>query len=184
MNKIKQKSFPKLILVSLSLILVLESIFLVIMVKRIDKLPKNLPEMAILSLEPREGSFQISKEFEVKIILDTGGFETDATDVRLKFDPQILAVNKIQEGKVYDNYPAKRIDQQDGTIIINGITSLNKTFKGKGIFASIYFKGLKPGKASLIFEYAPDSTIDSNVVASKIAKDVLGEVGGASLEIN
>ena len=184
MGKVKQKSFPKLILVSLSFVLVLESILLVIMVKKIDKPPKDLPEMAALSFEPEQGSFQISQEFEVKIILNTGSFETDATDVRLKFDPQILAVNKIQEGKIYDSYPAKRIDQQDGTIIINGITSLNKTFKGKGIFASIYFKGLKSGKTSLILEYAPDSTIDSNVVASKIARDVLGGVGGASIEIN
>lgn len=184
MSKIRQKSFPKLVLMSLSLILVLESILLVVMVKKINKPPVNLPKMAVLSLEPGEGSFQIGQEFEAKIILDTGSFETDATDVRLKFDPQILTVNKIQEGKIYDNYPAKRTDQQDGVIIINGITSLNKTFKGKGIFASIYFKGLKPGKTSLILEYAPNSTIDSNVVASKIAKDVLGEVGGASLEIN
>jgi hypothetical protein len=172
------------ILISLSLLLVLESVVLIFLAKKVGKSKPNEPKMAVLSLEPAQGSFKVGEEFEVKIILDTGDWETDATDVRLRFPSQILSVGKITEGKIYDDYPAKRIDLENGVIIINGITSLTKTFGGKDVFAIITFKGIKPGPANLIFEFAPSSTTDSNVVATGIAKDVLGEVEGASIEIS
>ena len=142
------------------------------------------PKSAKIYFEPSLKSYKKGEEFEVKIMVDTGDYETDATDVRFSFNPQVLAVQKIVPGTLYDDYPAKRTDSENGVIIINGITSLTKTFKGEGIFATVVFKGTKPGKANLIFEFTPDSTTDSNVVATKIAKDVLSEVEGASLEIN
>jgi len=179
MKKISSKN---IILIILILLLILESFFLVYFYKK-TKEEKKSSKMASLFFEPKEGKFKVGEEFEVKIFVDTGDYQTDATDVRLNFNPQILQVTKITEGKIYDDYPAKRVDLENGVIIINGITSLIKTFKGKDIFAVVTFKGIKPGIANLIFEFEPSSTTDSNVVASGIAKDVLGEVEGASIEI-
>jgi len=149
-----------------------------------EKKIESQSQGAKIYFEPSLKSYKKGEEFEVKIILDTGNFETDAADVRFGFNPQVLAVQKIIPGTIYDDYPAKRTDLEKEIIIINGITSLSKTFKGKGVFTTVVFKGLKPGKANLIFEFTPDSTTDSNVVATKIAKDVLEEVEGASIEIN
>jgi len=139
--------------------------------------------MAVLKVEPNQGKFKLGESFQVKILLDTKEWQTDAADIRLRFPPQMLSVSKIIPGQIYDDYPAQKVDADNGVIIINGISFLNKTFGGKGIFATLILKGIKPGNANLIFEYTPSSTTDSNVVATKIAKDVLGEVEGASFEI-
>jgi len=187
-----------LVLAILSLVLIGESAFLIYLFSNQFSSPnssigssagkggeptKEIPRTAILSLEPKEGSFKVGEEFKIKIILDTKEYPADAVDVRLKFNPQVLRVVKIEPGKIFDDYPAKRADTEAGVIIINGITGLTKTFQGKDTFAEITFKGNKAGKAEFLFEYEPSSTVDSNVVAAKIAKDVLGEVEGASIEI-
>lgn len=178
---IKNKNF---ILIILSLFLILESAVMIFIIRKNEFSQTPKKKMAFLSLEPKNGSFKVGEEFEIKIILDTEEWETDATDVRLSYEPQILKVVKIIPGKIYDDYPTKKADEERKVIVINGITSLSRTFKGKDIFATLVLKGLKPGRANLIFEFALGSTTDSNVVASGIAKDILEEVEGASFEIN
>lgn len=172
-----------LILVALSLFLTLESAILIFLVKKTKSTHVPKPKMAVLKAEPSQGKYKVGEEFEVKIVLDTGDYETDATDVRLTFNPQVLMVTKITPGTIYDDYPAKKVDEEREVIVIYGITSLTKTFKGKDTFATITFKGMRSGQANLIFEFTPSSTTDSNVVATGIAKDVLEEVEGASIEI-
>lgn len=187
-RKVKKVSsisnFKDRLIAGLFLVLILESTLLVFMAKKISPSQNKSSKMAVLSLDPSSGSFKVGQEFEVKIILDTGDYETDAADIRLSFEPKILAVTKISQGKIYDDYPAKRVDLERGVVIINGVASIASSFKGREVFATISFKGLKPGKTDLIFEFAPLSTTDSNVVATRIAKDVLGEIEGASLEIS
>lgn len=139
---------------------------------------------ASLRFEPKEGLYKKGEKFEVEIILNTGDYETDATDVRFEFNSKVLAAEKILPGIVYDDYPAQKVNTENGLIVINGITSLTKTFKGEGVFATVVFKGISPGKSPLMFEFSPSSTTDCNVVATKIAKDVLGGVEGAAIEIN
>jgi len=171
------------ILIGLMVFLSFEA-FLLLFVAKVNKpQPPKVEQKSVgLYLEPAEGSFAVNQEFEVKVILDTGDFATDATDVRLDFDPAVLEVSKVTPGQIYDDYPAKRIDSANGVVVINGITSLTKTFKGRDTFATLTVKGLKKGKAVLLLEFSPGATNDSNVVATKIAKDVLSEVEGAGFE--
>lgn len=139
---------------------------------------------AILHLEAENRTLKVGETVEVKVILDTGDYETDATDVWLNYDPKAVMVTKVTEGKIYDSYPAKRIDANKGVVVVNGITSLTKTFKGRDVFAVFTVKALKKGKTGLIIEFTSGSNTDSNVVATKISKDILGEAEGIELEIN
>jgi len=181
------KKFPinkNWLLAALSLVLILESMVLASWLKDRKMSVDTQPRGAVLQLEPNQGNFEVGKEFTVKVLLDTGEYETDATDVRLSYDPLVLEGVKIEPGTIYDAYPTKRFSQDDGAVIIYGITSVSTTFKGVGEFAQVTFKAKKPGKTNLIFEYVPESTKDSNVVATKLAKDILSRVEGATIEIN
>lgn len=177
--------YPKKILIFCGLIIIIFLLALALFWrgKILKSSQPQVKRMATLVLEPKEGSFKAGAEFKVKIIVDTGDYETDATDVRLSYNPQIVSVTKIAEGKIYDNYPAKRIDTVTGVVVINGITGPSNTFKGKDVFATLNLKGLKKGKLILTLEFNPEATNDCNVVATKIAKDVLREVEGGVYEI-
>lgn len=145
----------------------------------------NLPEenSVNLRLEPETGKFKIGEEFFVEILLDTGGYQTDATDVRINYDPQMLQVLKIDEGKLYDSYLAKRFDPKEGAIIVYAVAPEGKVYQGAGVFARLLIKGLKTGTTFLNFDFESGETVDSNVVASKIGRDVLEKVGNCQIEI-
>jgi hypothetical protein len=174
------------VLVGLFSFLLLEMGILVFLSRGNQRLPKQeelIAGKAILELRPKEGRFKVGEEFSIEVVLDTGNYETDATDFRLSFDPKILSVVRIAEGKIYDSYLAKRIDQVNGEVVINAIAPEAKTFQGRGIFATLFLKGLKPGGSNLNISFLPGSTTDSNVVAAKISKDVLAKVENADLVI-
>ena len=174
------------ILVGLLFFLVVEVGILSLLSNRAKKLPNKdalVEGKAVLMLQPKEGKFKIGEEFKTEVVLDTGNYKTDATDFRLSFDPKILSVIKIEEGGIYDSYLTKRIDQTRGELIINAIASESKTFKGQEIFATIYWKGLKKGQAELKINFVPGETIDTNVVATEVSKDILGRVENASFKI-
>jgi hypothetical protein len=181
--KIGRKVSPRAILLGLGVVFVVSLIILVLMSRRTNNTPKLEAKKASLRLEPGSGSFKVGEEFVVKIILDTGDFETDATDVRISYDPTMVTITKVTEGQIYDDYPAKRIDSGNGMVIVNAITSLTKTFKGKETFAALNLKGIKKGKAVLLIAFNPGATNDSNVVGTKISKDILEEAEGATFEI-
>lgn len=174
------------ILVGLLFFLVLEAGLLSFLSKRANKLSDKSTSTegrAILKLQPKEGKFKVGEEFKTEVILDTGNYKTDATDFRLSFDPKVLVAVRIEEGKTYDSYLAKRIDQIRGELIVNAIAPESKTFEGQGVFATVYWRGVKEGQTELKINFIPGVTTDTNVVATEVAKDILGEVENASFKI-
>jgi len=183
-KRLKINLSQKGILIGLTIFLFFEAGLLFLIIRHYQPSPAKVQTRpAFLRLEPATGTFKVGQEFAVKVMVDTGDFETDATDVRLNFDPTAVVVTQIVPGQIYDDYPAKRVDNATGLAVINGITSLTRTYKGKDTFATLMMKGLKKGKAVLLLEFSPGATNDCNVVATKIAKDVLEQAEGASFEI-
>ncbi len=147
-----------------------------------------------LSLSPSSGTYRVGRNFQVKIILDTGGHETFGTDVFLKYNPRDLEVQdsdptkagvQIMPGTLYSIYVGNQVT--DGKISISGIAQPGaEGYKGVGTFATVTFKALRPAYPSLVkFDFTRGSTTDCNVVGiigSPI--DLLMRVGNGSYTLS
>lgn len=146
---------------------------------------------ASLKLDPNSAALNVGDNLQVKILLDTGGLETDGAEVFYLHYPQdILEVIdadaaksgvQILAGSLYPNTLSNIVLPSKGTIDFSQVTAGGQKFKGSGVLATVNFKAKKSGKAELYFDFKKDATTDSNVVS--LGADALAFVNVADLII-
>lgn len=123
-------------------------------------------------LKSSETSVVIGKTFTVTINL-TGGEPTLGTDMVLSYDKDRLVVTKVQASSLYPTYNPvgeKRIDQENGVVTLSGSGGIGKTVPAEGEFATITFKAIKPGQATIVVDYTPGETNKSGIIDPKGAE--------------
>lgn len=150
---------------------------------------------ASLSFDPLTGSLNRGCSVAVNVVVNTGTTagsvaQTDGTDAIIKYDPAIfsVAVNSIQDGTIYSDYPGNSVDTAAGKISISGLASVSQAFSGTGVLATINFtvKADAPLQTTkLTFEYTSDPaiTVDSNIVERQTVADVLRTVNNSQYTI-
>lgn len=137
---------------------------------------------ATLSLSPLKSSVLIGGTFNVDIYLDTTGANTDGIDIKyLNFNPALLEVQQILPGTLYPSTQVNNFDNAAGTINFSQITTGGSTYNGSGTLATITFKAIATGKATLTFDFELDNTTDTNVASAGV--DVLMDADGGSYKI-
>lgn len=180
---------PRVVFVILGVLLVVElylgakTLLSPIKKPQTTPLPQKLTQKATLTLSTELTNYLVGQEVLVKVILSTGSYQTDGTDVLIQFDPQVLepADNFFEKGTLYQDYPGVRKDQLKGTVSASGITVSSGGFKGTGVFGTFKFKAKKVGKSLVELKFTPSSTTDSNIIESNSAKDLLEE--GSKVEV-
>lgn len=138
-------------------------------------------------LKASKNSYKIGENIAVTIDLSSQK-PTDGTDVIIVYDPKKLQVvpasakTPVAVGNLYNNYPLNKVDEATGRISISGITSQTNGVIAKGVFGTINFKAIAAGPAKIMVDFTPGSTVDSNIIETKTAKDILSGVN--NLEIN
>lgn len=137
---------------------------------------------ATLSLSPSSGTFNKSCSFNLDVVVDTGGADTDGTDAILMYDSSRFTAQKITNGSVYPDFPGNNISESSGKITISGLASVSSPFSGKGTLATISFSvkdTASTGVTQVKFDFDPNDkakTTDSNVVQRGTIVDVLNSV--------
>lgn len=146
------------------------------------------PEVqSTIILKALKSEFKLGENLPVTIELSTAK-STDGTDVVIIYDPKKLQVVSgaskapVTVGSLYNEYPSNKIDENTGRIFISGVTSQANGVVGNGVFGSITFKAKVAGPTTISIDFTPNSTVDSNIIETKTAKDVL--TGVNNLEIN
>lgn len=149
------------------------------------------PAQVILQANKQE--LKVGEELMVDILVDTGGKPTDGSDVILNFDPKTLAVqfssvsgklSPVLPGMVYGSFPINTLDSTGSKIVISGISSVGATFSGQGSLGSVTFKAIAPGSTTVAVDFILGSTVDSNIIESNSAKDILTNVKNLNLQIS
>ncbi|OGY23146.1 MAG: hypothetical protein A2172_02085 [Candidatus Woykebacteria bacterium RBG_13_40_15] len=132
----------------------------------------NAAENEIL-LDPAEKSLRMGDEFKVDILISTREKLLGA-DVKIIFDPTVIEVLGIEDGKAFKLTPLKV--SKDGSISIVGLAESKNKFSGKAVFATLKLKAKDAGDTKLKIAFSKGSTTDSNLTKEK-ATDVLTKVG-------
>lgn len=160
---------------------------------------KNLPvtevkkggsaPLASASLRSSKTTARVSEKIKVDINLASSR-QTDGSDIIVLYNPNLLALvpvdvlrAPVKVGNIYDDYPVNSVDEQAGRITVSGITAKAGGVVPQGLFGSITFEAKAPGIAQIAFDYTKGKTIDTNVIETKTAQDVLDEVHNLELNI-
>ncbi|KND48701.1 MAG: penicillin-resistant dd-carboxypeptidase-like protein [Parcubacteria bacterium C7867-003] len=147
-------------------------------------------DAATLILTPSSGSVSSGQTISVDIMLDTKGEDIDGVDVySLNYNPAILEVVdssssasgvQITPGSLFPITLTNKVTS--GVIQFSQVTSGGTSYKGSGKLATITFKGIANGTASVTFNFTPGSTSDTNVAGG--GSDKLTSVGSGSYTVS
>lgn len=127
---------------------------------------------ATLQFSPASGSHSTGQSFDVEIKVDTGSQDTTSTDAVIIFDNKLLSVSNVTYGQFYSTVLHS---EQNSKLYISGMVDSAGTVKnGTGTLATVSFKGLTAGSATLTFECEAGRTDESNVSKNDVdSTDIL-----------
>lgn len=145
--------------------------------------------VASLSLTSSSGTFNRSCSYNLDVMVDTGGAETDGTDAILIYDATRFTITSsdITPGTIYPEYPGLSVE--GGKISISGFSSASQSFKGSGKLATLKLtipQTAPTGATQIKFDFDANDktkTSDSNVVERGTIADVLNSVTNGSYTI-
>lgn len=112
--------------------------------------PRQEKPEVILSLNPKADVFQVDKDFQVELIIDTLDKEVWGADLKIAFDPGALIIKKVDPGDFF-NRPLvleNQVDKQKNQVSFS-IGSLEAA-KGEGVLAILEVRPIRTGKTSLV----------------------------------
>jgi len=127
-----------------------------------------------LFLSPTSGNY--SGDFNLEIRIDTGSQAAGGADILLEFPKNLLSAQKVIKGTVFSEVFSS-IKNDEGRLLISAYfpyTESEKSYTGtNGLIATISFKPLSSGTASVNFVCNPNSTNESNIVEKINSKDII-----------
>ena len=146
---------------------------------------------ASLAVSPSSQSVTVGQIFTVSVILNTSGQAIDGTDITyLNFNPALLQVEddntslsgiQITPGLLMPITVSNSADNALGRIQLSQVAAGGTSFNGQGTLASIRFRALVSGTASVTFNFTAGNTQDTNVAAAGV--DLLTSVTNGSYTI-
>lgn len=143
---------------------------------------------ATLALSPASGSYATGDIFSVNIVLNTQGSQIQGVDiVYLNYNPVLLEVQdddagvagaQIAQGALMATTALNSVDAGSGRIGFSQVTTSGVSYAGSGALATVRFKALSEGTASVTFNVTSGSTVDTNVASN--GADILASATGGS----
>lgn len=121
---------------------------------------------ASLSLSPASASKLIGEVFNVDVVVDTGGDPAAGVSAIVNYDTAHLTAVQVTAGTVLAGTPlTNTINSSTGTIQYD-TGNLSNNFTGRGTVATIQFRALAAGSATVNYVFNPNSTVNSSIVAA------------------
>jgi len=140
-------------------------------------------ELRIASSASQSAVLQSGQNYRLEIWLNTSKQDSIGTDAVINYDPDMLRLNSVTAGDIFDNYPEASFSAKTGIIQISGVSPKSLSYKGQGILGSVLFSPLQKGSTKLSFEFIKGDTRESNVISADTGRDILSGVQNLSLTI-
>ena len=122
---------------------------------------------ASLQFDPTTKSTSKNENFEIKLDIDAGTNEILAADVKVTYDQALLEVVKIDNGTYFPTIGKSEFEEIQGKIYWEGIVNDPGDFKtGTGTLATVTFKALADGTATIKYICTPGETGDDSNIAN------------------
>lgn len=138
----------------------------------------------IYSVNPPRLIKNIGDQFSLDIIYNVGETKLDGADAIVRFDPALLEVTDITEGKTFESYPRKTIDNVKGLVKVTGFREIeNERTRKDNVFFSLAVTAKRTGAVKVQFDFEKDKTNLSTLVESKSSRNILGQTKFSAINI-
>ena len=130
---------------------------------------------ASFSLSPASAIKSVGDVFSVDIVLDTGTDAVSGATAILRYDITKLQVQdddgaaagiQIKQGAIFNQTPlTNSVDTTAGQVRYDS-GSLGSSYTGRGTMATIRFRAMTTGAATVSYVFDPNSTTDTSLVAA------------------
>ena len=126
---------------------------------------------AMLDFDKESAEISTGETVDISVRIDSGSEQISSTDAYVLYDPGLLEVLEIQAG---DYFPTVVSNITSGRLYIAGLVDDASTSEtGTGLVATITFKGLSKGEATLAYDcqdgvYNSSKIIQNDVDATNI----------------
>lgn len=147
----------------------------------------NTKTSAVIILSASKASVKVGETFAVSVNISSRD-ATGGTDIVILYDPTLVSVENnvsgaMNVGSIYHDYSINS-DDKKGKITVSGISSATEAPIASGLFGTVTFKAIKPGKAEVKLDFTKGSTTDTNVISTKDLSDILEAVQNVEVLIN
>lgn len=127
---------------------------------------------AYLTLEPQTRTAAPAETFSVDVKINTDGEKVTSADALFNFNSSILSVSSVTPG---DFFPQNFKTTTSSQIYVGGaIQNATESRTGSGLLATINFKAVGSGTATLGYDCTAGKTSDSNITKDdRNATDIL-----------
>ena len=137
---------------------------------------------ASLSFNPASKTVAPNETFNVAVVVNTGGAETDGVDALVRYDGNKLEFVSAAMGTLYSQVLTPNpTPTTAGQLTLGAAAASGESYNGTGTLATITFKAIAEGTANVYYDFTSGSTTDSNVVYQ--GEDLLGSISNASYTI-
>ena len=146
---------------------------------------------ASLALSPQTALLAAGDIFLAAITLDTKGNAVDGVDIfYLNYNPSLLEVQdddsvmsgtQIDQGSLMPNTLLNSVDASSGKISFSQVADASSSYVGVGTLATVRFKALAAGTASVTFDFVSGNTADTNAASDGV--DILTAVTNGTYTI-
>jgi len=121
---------------------------------------------AFLKFDKTTATVAVGATFTLEAIVDAGSDQITSTDMWILYDPALLEAQTVASGTFF---PVVTNSISAGKIYVAGLITDAGTYKtGSGTVATITFKGLKNGTATLSYDCRADVSNSSKVIKNAV----------------
>lgn len=142
---------------------------------------QNQQAQGRLLLKPATQTVSRGESMIMNVLIDAPGKVLDGADAIILYDPQVVNVSNIRNGKYFTQLPQATVDEQNGIIKVTGFSSGKET--SNPLFFSFTVSAYKPSEARFHVEYEPGRSDLSTLVERGTSKNILGSTQDAVITI-
>lgn len=120
---------------------------------------------ASLSFSPSSKSLSLNDTLTLSVILNTAGSSTDEVDAVITFDKNKLQYVSATLGNLLDN-PQTVTAPTSNKLTLSASSTEGESYSGTGTFATLKFKAISTGTATISFDFTSGVATDSNVASN------------------
>lgn len=130
-------------------------------------------------------SYKIGDNVELTVVFEAKGKKLDGADFVLLFDPNVLTALGFSEGKSFNIYPRKDIDNERGMVKVTALDSVSTVAYGadKVALGVLQMQAKSAGTSPVNFDFSAGETNKTTLIEQGTSQNILGDANGITIKV-
>ncbi len=150
------------------------------------KIEKKASWTGKISLVSNATSFKIGDNVDLQVVFEAKGKKLDGADFVLLYNPKVLTAVGFSEGKTFNLYPRKDIDNKLGMVKVTALDSTSSVqFSAEKVSLGVlHMQAKSAGSATVSFDFSAGGTNKTTLIEQSTSQNILGVAEGITIKVS